>query len=167
MLAGSNPHRAQRLGRIAALDALDVAILVAHPHAGAGLDQDPLAAGVDQQQVQAAEQPAALIGLGQARPERSRDDAEEAAGIGPEPAGADDADADVAGVDARLARGGDGEQRLGHRPPMEHRAGSALDATSLEVPMVQAGGRVPLPAVLAADAGVAVADLGRARAAGS
>src|SRR6266545_6713296 len=38
---------------------------------------------------------------------------------------------------------------------------SAPDATPLEVPMVQAGGRVALPAVLAADPRVAVADLDR------
>src|SRR5438552_10045478 len=40
--------------------------------------------------------------------------------------------------------------------------GSALDAASLEVPMVQARRRVPLPAVLAPDARLAVCDLGRA-----
>src|SRR6266545_1118666 len=40
---------------------------------------------------------------------------------------------------------------------------SAPDATPLEVPMVQAGGRVALPAVLAADPRVAIADLDRAR----
>ena len=89
------PHRAQRLGRVAALDALDVAVLVAHPHAGAGLDQQPMPAGLDQQQVQTAEDAAALVGAHEAAPQRLRHDAEEATGIGPEPAGAHDAEGDA------------------------------------------------------------------------
>ena len=52
-------------------------------------------------------------------------DAEEAAGIGPEPAGAHHAHADVAGVDARLARGRDGEEWLGY---VELRLSAGLSA---------------------------------------
>ena len=94
---GVLPDRAQRLRGVAALDALDVAILLAHPHAGAGLHEEAVPIGLDQQEIEAAEDPPALVGGHEPAPQRFRHDAEEAAGIGPEPAGADDADRDPAG----------------------------------------------------------------------
>ena len=102
MLAGSSPTARMAADRVAALDALDVAVLVRHPHAGAGLDHDPLAAGIDEQEVQAAQEAAAVVGVGEAAPERLGDDPEEAAGVGPEPAGAQDADGHATGEGAWL-----------------------------------------------------------------
>ena len=120
------PDRAQRLGRVAALDALDVAILLAHPHAGAGLDEEAVPVGLDEQEVEAAEDPPALVGGHEPAPQRLRHDAEEAAGIGPEPAGADDADRDPAG---ESARGGEISWRArrprGHRRTTRPRSKSA------------------------------------------
>ena len=80
--------------------------------AGAGLDQDALAAGLDEQQVQAAEEAPAVIGLGEAAPQRARHDAEEAAGVGTEPAGAHDPDGGPAGEASRVL---DDVERLAHR----------------------------------------------------
>jgi hypothetical protein len=53
------------------------------------------------------------------------DDAEEGTRIGPEPAGAYDADANVAGVGACLARWRDGEEWLGY---VELRISAGLSA---------------------------------------
>src|SRR6187397_1464540 len=77
----------QRLDWVAALDALDVAVLLGHPHAGARLYEDALAVGLDEEQVQTAEDSAALVGLDEAAPQRPGDDAEERARVGPKPAG--------------------------------------------------------------------------------
>src|SRR6185503_4876 len=98
---GVLPDRAQRLGRVATLDAFDVAILLAHPHTGAGLHQETVPVGLDEQESEAAEDAAALVGGHEPAPQRFRHDAEGAAGIGPEPAGADNADGDPAGEPLR------------------------------------------------------------------
>ena len=83
-------HGAQGNRRLTALDALDVSVLVSHPLSGAGLDQDVLAGVLDEEQVQAAEQAATLVGVDHPRPQRSGHDPEEAPRIGPEPAGPND-----------------------------------------------------------------------------
>src|SRR5690606_3206151 len=103
--------RPQRLDRLPALHALDVAVLVAHSRAGTGLDEDPLPVRLDEQQVQPAEQAPAVIGLDEPAPERLRDDPEEATGIRSEPARADDPHAHSARVGAGRA---DLVQRLAH-----------------------------------------------------
>ena len=140
------PHGPQCRRRVAALDALDVPILVAHPRPGAGLDQDALATGLDQQQVQAAEEPAALIGLHQPAPQGLRHDAEEAPRVRTEPAGPHHPDA--------------WRRRRSFSAPRSRAAARSPDhAAALEVGVVAAGGRIGLAKVLAADPRVAVADL--------
>ena len=120
--AGILPHRAHRLRRVAALDALDVSVAIGHAHAGAGLDQDAFAARVDEQQVQAAQDAAAGVGLDEPAPQRLRDDAEEAAGVGTEPAGAQHLDADPTGESLRLV---ERVERLGHGRVTRPRSKSA------------------------------------------
>ena len=105
----------ERRRRVAALDALDVAILLRHPDARAGFDEDPLTLRLDQQTVQPAVEPPALIGLGEARPQGSRHDPEEAAGIGPEPAGAQQPDANFARVHAGIGFRRQLVARVAHR----------------------------------------------------
>ena len=121
--------------------------LSAHPHAGAGLDHDPLAAGLDEQEVEPAAETAALIGVDEAAPQGLRHDPEEAARVGAEPARAHDPHGDATGEGSAAPRG---ERR---------RVTTGAPPDPFEVGVVAAGGRIGLPAVLRPDASVAVADL--------
>jgi hypothetical protein len=87
---------AERRRRVAALDALDVALLVVEPHAGSRLGEHALPTRLDQEAVQPVAEPAAVVDLRDPRPERPRDDAEEAARIRPEPPGPQQSHAHVA-----------------------------------------------------------------------
>ena len=104
---GVHFHGPQRSGGIAPFDSLDIAILVAHPLTGAGLDEDALAAALDQEEVQAAQDPSPLVRLDQPRPEGFRHDAKEPAGIGPEPSRSHDPYAKATAVLAHLRFGRD------------------------------------------------------------
>src|SRR5438552_14776643 len=104
---GVHAHGLQGDHGIAPFDALDIAVLVAHTLPGASLDEDALAATLDEEQVQAAQDPSPLVRFDQLRPEGLGHYAEEPAGIGPEPSRSHDPYAKATAVLARLRFGRD------------------------------------------------------------
>src|SRR5438552_17578118 len=87
---GVHAHGLQGDHGIAPFDTLDIAVLVAHTLPGASLDEDAIAAALDEEQVQPAQDPSPLVRLDQPRPEGLGHDREEPAGIRPEPPRCDD-----------------------------------------------------------------------------